>query len=49
MQEIATARDGSMPGDPPEVREQGNLDGLRELGRGTRPLSTNTGAVEEPR
>ena len=31
VQETATARDGSLASDPPEVREEGNLEGLRDM------------------
>jgi len=41
IQEVATARDGSLPTDPPEVREEGNLEGLRDMGDdGSRPLES---------
>jgi histidinol-phosphate aminotransferase len=47
--EVATARDGSIPSDPAEVREEGNLEGLRDMMTGeSRPLPTSP-AVEEPR
>ncbi len=49
VQEVATARDGSIPADPAEVREEGNLEGLRDMMTGeSRPLPTSP-AVEEPR
>lgn len=31
VQEVATARDGSLPSDPAEVREEGSLQGLRDM------------------
>lgn len=41
IQERATARDGSLPTDPAEVREEGNLEGLRDMGAdGTRSLES---------
>ena len=46
VQEVATARDGSLATDPPEVREEGNLEGLHDMGDdGTRTL----GAAGESR
>ena len=49
VQEVATARDGSIPSDPAEVREEGNLEGLRDMMTGeSRPLPTAP-AAEEPR
>lgn len=41
IQETATARDGSLPTDPAEVREEGNLEGLRDMATdGSRELTT---------
>lgn len=41
IQETANARDGSIPTDPAEVREEGNLEGLRDMaGDGTQRLES---------
>jgi hypothetical protein len=49
VQEVATARDGSIPADPAEVREEGNLEGLRDMMSGDTVALPTSPAAEEPR
>lgn len=42
--EVATARDGSIPTDPAEVREAGNLAGLHDMLEAPRPSAVLSGA-----
>ena len=49
VQEVATARDGSIPSDPAEVREEGNLEGLRDMMTGDTVALPTSPAAEEPR
>ena len=48
VQEVATNRDGSIATDPPEVREEGNLEGLRDM-LGEEPIRLSTPAPREDR